>query len=114
MHLDAFPAAVASECASDAGRFEEMHHEFFQSPDSIGKESWTTFALVAGVQDTGRFRECMRAAPATQRVVNDTLAARKLAIRGTPTFLINSLMVTGFGGQAEFTGYVERALRAAR
>lgn len=114
MHLDAFPAAVAAECASEVGRFEEIHRQFYQTPDSIGKERWTMFALAAGVQDTTRFRRCMQSPSAIQRVIDDTLAARKLAIRGTPTFLINSLMITGFGGDAELTSYAEWALRTAQ
>lgn len=114
MHTAAFPAAVATECAAQVGRFEALHELLYARSDSIGKESWLRFATDAGVTDTNRFSHCMMLGSSSVAVVQDTLAAHKLAIRGTPTFIINDLMYTGFGGADQFTGYVERALASTK
>ena len=42
----------------------------------------------------------------------DSLAGAKLGVDGTPTFVINDLVVPGFADPATFRSYVKRAISA--
>jgi len=44
----------------------------------------------------------------------DTAAGRRLGVRGTPTFLINELMIAGYPGAERLEQYVNAAVRRAR
>jgi protein-disulfide isomerase len=93
------------------GAFAALDHRFFAAQDSIGIKSWASFASDAGVRDTVSFLECMRNPTMDALVREDSLAARRLGVDGTPTFLIDSLMVPGNPGFEQLNTYVETVLR---
>lgn len=79
--------------------------------DSIGTKSWASFALESGVRDTVPFVKCMHSPPMDSLVREDSLAARRLGIDATPTFLIDSLLVPGNPGFERLNAYVKAVLR---
>ena len=97
-HPFAYTAALAAECASQYGAFEKLHDIFFEQADSLGRKSWTRFALEANIRDTTEFGRCMERPSTRAAVARDTVAAAALGAHGTPTFLINDLMVSGNPG----------------
>ena len=109
-HQLAMPAAIASLCANEQGAFEAMHDLLFAQMDSIGEKTWTRFATEAGVPDTVRFGACLDEPRMRELVVQDTLAARQLGVHGTPSFLINDLLLAGFHGAKEMDRLLERAI----
>jgi protein-disulfide isomerase len=112
-HQYSLPAAIAAECAGRAGYFEAFHDALFAEADSIGKKPWSRFAREVGILDTAGFSACLRDASVPQLVFRDTLAATALAVRGTPTFLINDLEVTGYR-EAELSADVKAAIDRIR
>ncbi len=114
MHQFATQAAIAAQCAGHYGEFERFHDVLFQHHDSIGRTSWSRFAAEAGLADTSRFQHCMNEKDSMAEVALDTVAANRLGVQGTPTFLINDLEVVGFPGPALMDQYVSDALRRAR
>jgi len=98
LHQPAFTAAIAAECARLVGSFERFHDALYRQPRLIGEVPWSAFAHEAGVADTLAFAQCMRGNEAAVAVSRDTAAANALGVRGTPTFLVNEVVVPGFPG----------------
>lgn len=107
-HVFAWQAALLSECASRQGKFAQMHRRLFQAQDSLGAIAWTRLALQAGVADTVAVAECLQSRDAADRVSADTAAAHELAMRATPTLLINGLRVEGAMSPNQLQRLVER------
>jgi len=90
IHPQAPAAGVAAECASDQGKFWEMHALLFEDP-----QSWSTsdpssiFAELAGQLelDMDAFNTCY-ADPATAERVTSDLNDGAPFVQGTPTFIV--------------------------
>jgi protein-disulfide isomerase len=113
-HRFAIPSARAAECASAQGRFEAMHDLLYAKQDSLGIKPFSSYATDAGVADTAAFNLCNRAASPIAAVARDSIAARALGGRGTPTILVNQLRLTGVPDSATLERMVKDALHLAR
>jgi protein-disulfide isomerase len=111
IHPHAVQAALASECAARAGRFEAYHDALFALGDSIGQVSWGTLALRAGIRDTTAFAPCMRDSATRMRVREDIEAGRALGITGTPVILVNAAKFRGVLPNGELERQVSSALQ---
>lgn len=89
MHRFARPAARAAECAAAQGRFGEFQGVVYDKQDSLGFKSWASYAVDAGVRDTGRFARCASDTVRLSRVEAGVALASKLKVSGTPTVIIN-------------------------
>jgi protein-disulfide isomerase len=114
VHPYAMAAARASECAASQGRFEEFHNALFRSQEVIGKVPWTHFALVAGVPDTAAFQKCAMSGVALHNVTEDSAAAKRLGVYGTPVLLINQTRLDGAQPLDTLEAYVARILHSTR
>jgi protein-disulfide isomerase len=94
IHPFAMDAAIASECAGVQGRFEQYHDALFATQDSIGSWSFQRFARIAGVPDLARFTRCLSGADAAARVSRDRRAALAIGAAGTPTFVVNGMVLS--------------------
>jgi protein-disulfide isomerase len=108
-HQFAAAAARASECAANQGRFEAMHNALFGRQDSIGVASWWRFAQDAGVADSTAFELCMRSSATIKTITDDSIAAAKLGVSGTPTLLIHDVRVNGAPTFDSLLAYIRRA-----
>jgi protein-disulfide isomerase len=111
IHEHAFDAAVAAECAADQSRFEQFHDALFDDQQSIGSRSWSSFAATAGVPDTVVYRKCLASDAARKRVEVDRQFALGLGARGTPTFIVNGLMLSGALDSARIDALVKASRR---
>jgi protein-disulfide isomerase len=109
-HRFAIPAARASECASEQGRFDAMHSVLYSRADSLGVASWWWFARLAGVSDSARFASCIRAPTPVQAIDRDSLDGKRLKVTGTPTLLIERLRVDGLPPFDSLRVYVDRVI----
>ena len=109
IHPFAIPAARASECAGNQGRFEAMHAALFTRPESIGVAPWGWFARRAGVPDSLLFNACTSSSRPIEALAIDTVAGHRLGIQGTPTLLIGRLRVNGLPSFDSLSAYVSRA-----
>lgn len=108
-HPHALPAARASVCADEQGRFEAFHDALFARQDSLNDAALPRLAKIAGVPDAKRFDECLKGAASLAHVERDIAAARQLGISGTPALLVNDALITG-GAPGVLEEQVARAL----
>ena len=94
-HPYAFDAAVAAECAADAGHFETFTDRLFAKQESLGVTSWELLALAAGVTDTAAFRACRYAGDANRRVAEDIEVGSQLGIQATPVLVVGRKLIVG-------------------
>lgn len=88
-HEDAMPAALASRCAEDQGKYWEMHDLIFESGNDLGEVE--KIAEKTGL-DLQAFRECMKDEDRLALINADLDDGRKAGVRGTPTFVIGKIM----------------------
>lgn len=113
-HRFALPSARAAECAGEQGRFEAFHDALYARQDSLGLRSFEQFARDAGVADLVAFTACNTKTDALASVAADTVAVREIGGRGTPTILVNGLLLPGVPDSARLDGYIQDALKKAR
>lgn len=103
IHPRAHAAAKAAVCAADQERFAQFHTTLFQhgvAPDERGL--WRS-ARLAGVPDSVRFISCMGQQTTDLKVERAIALARRLGVRGTPTFLTQNGMRVGLEHVIELT-----------
>lgn len=89
IHRFAIPAARASECAADQGKFAEMHDLLFRKQDSLGLKSWASYARESGVADSVTFDQCVSRSDIPLRVQIGLDLGRALGLHGTPVVIVN-------------------------
>ncbi|HQV68456.1 MAG TPA: DsbA family protein [Thermoflexales bacterium] len=113
IHPMATPAAIASECAADQGKFWEYHDTLFNKLGAgqldVKAESLTTYAKSLGL-DTDKFQSCLKDGAAQARVTSDTQEGAKIGVRGTPTFVINGQLLVGAQPFSAFQQAIDAAL----
>lgn len=109
-HTLAEPAARASECAANQGRFEPFHDAVFAAQESLSDTAWAGLATRSGVPDLAAFRRCV-AAGESARVREDVAAGMRLGLRVTPTLLINGKRVNGAPSLETLRGMIDEAAR---
>ena len=109
IHPYARPAAVASECAAEQGKFAQIAALLFAQQDSLGAKPWARFAAQAGVPDTAAFERCRTSARVMANVDRDAKAARDLGISVTPTLIVGDLLRPGAITEPELERLVSEA-----
>jgi protein-disulfide isomerase len=94
-HRFAYLAARAAECAGEQGKFEPLHDLLYSKQDSIGLKSFASFARESGVGDTVAFQACLVRAAPVPAIEADVAEAHRIHSPGTPTIVVNGLMVQG-------------------
>lgn len=94
-HRFAYPAARAAECAAQQGRFEDFHDVVYAQQDSIGVKTFAEMASEAGVPDLGRFETCAGDTEPVPSIEADIAKAVELGGIGTPTLVVNGLLLRG-------------------
>ena len=93
-HPQANPAALASECAREQGKFWEYHDLIFENQASLGESSYKAWAGQLNLEQA-QFNECFDSKKYQDRVTRDAQQAAQAGISGTPGFLINGILVSG-------------------
>ena len=111
-HPFAIPAAIASRCAGEQGRYWEYRESLFRLQGRLGEEPYDGLAERLGL-DRAAFSEC-RADPAQlAAVAQDASVARAQGIASTPSFVLGRLVDGQFIGE-QFSGAKLYADFAAR
>jgi protein-disulfide isomerase len=95
IHPQALKATAVAECAGLQGRFETFEALLFAHQPDIGVVPWPKLARGAGVEDTALFSRCLGNTATENRVRSDIELGNELGVRGTPTILINDILVAG-------------------
>lgn len=92
IHSEALPAAVAAWAAYQQGKFWEYHDALFTNQKQLGEALYLDIAKKLNL-DLGKFKRDLTLA--TPAIKNDIQLAEKLAVPGTPFFVINSPSFSG-------------------
>lgn len=107
-HRFAYPAARAAECAAQQGRFEAFHDVVYAQQDLIGVKTFAEMASEAGVADLALFEECSSSTEPVPSIEADIAKAIELGAVGTPTLVVNGLLLRG-GIRSEFLDSIAEA-----
>jgi protein-disulfide isomerase len=112
MHRHAEDAAVASLAAHRQGKFWAMHDVLFAHQSSLDPDSLTAHAREAGL-DMDQYAKDYADPKLRTRVRAEKTLADRLGAKGTPTFIINGNVSSGWGSWQGFRHEVEMELKAA-
>lgn len=87
-----YNTSQAVECAGEQGKFWEMYNTIF---DKGSRGDMTRYAGDIGL-DTGKFSQCISSGKYKEKTMKDTMDGRKLGVRGTPSFLLNDMLIPGY------------------
>lgn len=93
-HPQAEPAALASECAAEQGKFWEYADELFANQDSLAAGYYSTLAAELGLNQ-GKFDDCFESKKYQAEVDGDTSSGATAGVSGTPATFINGQMISG-------------------
>ena len=93
-HPNARPAAEASQCAAEQGKFWPYHDKLFASSSQLGAADLKKHAVELGL-DAAKFNSCVDARKYKAQVDADAQAGEEAGVNGTPAFFINGRMLSG-------------------
>ena len=94
LHPGACQLASAAACAQEQGRFWELYHRVFQQGPQYHLDELEQDVVRAGL-DLEAFRGCMAGGRGQAVVQRDVDIAARLGITGTPTYLVNGILIRG-------------------
>jgi protein-disulfide isomerase len=121
MHPFAMPAAVATRCAGEQGKFWQYRHALFERQNDLATSPYDALAAELGL-DVPRFAECQKDPAQVAAVRADIALAGSNRVTSTPTFLVGrvvdgKLEGEGFAGAkpyADFAARIDAALAAGK
>jgi protein-disulfide isomerase len=93
-HPNARPAALASECAAEQGKFWEFHDLAYANQDKLGAQQYIDWATQLKL-DVDKFKTCVDSQKYAQRVDEDFTQGQTDGVTGTPAFFINGQLIAG-------------------
>src|SRR5262245_7838380 len=107
-HATARPAAEASACAADQGRFWEVHDKMFATCD-LHDAKLKSLAGEVGL-DQAKFDECFAKKQFKADIDKDMADASSVGVTGTPAFFINGRMLSGAQPFEKFKEVIDEEL----
>lgn len=108
IHPAAMPAAVASLCANDQGKYWEYHEKLFSS-ETLDEPTYIQYATDLGL-DVETFTACLSGGSHDEFIQQDMDFAINLGIQSTPTFFVNGLAIVGAQPLSKFTQLIDQDL----
>jgi len=93
-HPNARPAAEASQCAAEQGKFWEYHDILFANPSRLADADLKQHAAGLGL-DAKQFNACVDTHKYKAQVDADMEAGEEAGVNGTPAFFVNGRMLNG-------------------
>lgn len=109
IHPNARPAAEASLCAEDQGKFWPFHELVFASGSELNAATLRGVAEKAGL-DLAKYDACVKERRHRARVDADVAAGREAGVSGTPAFFVNGIPLSGARSVDEFVKLIDREL----
>ena len=113
-HRFARLAALGAECAAAQGRFEAFVDAVYRAQDRIGLDGWGEFGMRAQVADTSALVACMRGGQDQQPVDAGLQAGEAIALRYTPTVILDGWRFAGTPTDEELTASIDSLLIGRR
>ncbi len=109
IHPGAIPAAHASLCAADQGRYKEMYDILYASQDAIDNLFIAQAAQRLDL-NLAQFNSCFGSKKHQVRIMRDIADGTSLGITGTPTFYLNGAPIIGARPIETFRTALDKAL----
>lgn len=109
-HDDSQKAAEAAECARDQGMFWGYHDKLFENSYSLKVNDLERYAGQM-LMDTGKFNLCLQTGIKSAKVQADFSDGVKYGIKGTPTFFVNDIQITGARSFEEMKQIIDSELQ---
>ena len=116
LHPGAMPAAQASECAEEQGKFWEMHDKIFIEQEKqgsgtiqFGANDLKRWAGELGL-NAGEFNSCLDSGKYLEEVNKDLQDGQVSGVNGTPGFFINGRLVVGAQAFSVFKAIIDEEL----
>jgi predicted DsbA family dithiol-disulfide isomerase len=106
IHANAQKAAEASICASDQGKFWEMHDLLFNEQSKLAVADLKEKAGRIGL-DAAKFDECLDSGRHAKTVESDLREGAVAGVAGTPAFFINGRFLSGAVPIEEFAKLID-------
>ena len=94
IHAQAEPAALASWAAMQQGKFWEYHDALFEQQSKLGEEFYLELAKTLKL-DVDRFNRDRKSEEAKATIKRDFELGKSLGVRGTPSFVVNGIFLSG-------------------
>jgi protein-disulfide isomerase len=111
IHPHARPAAEASQCADEQGRFWAYHDRLFGNQSRLTDGDLKQHAADIGL-DTAQFNACFDSRKYAAEVDADMKAGDEAGVSGTPAFYINGRMLSGAQPFEAFKRIIDEELAA--
>lgn len=109
IHPNARPAAEASECAAEQGKFWEYADKLFENQETLSTDLYKKLAKDLEL-DTAKFNDCVTTRKYQQHVTDDTNSGLATGVRGTPASYVNGVEVPGAVPFEQLKSYIDAAL----
>lgn len=112
-HKNAYPAAIAAECAREQGDDEtyfKYHDLIFENQSRLNEDNLKQFAVDLGLK-TDQFNNCLASRKYQDEVKKDFMDGRSVGVTGTPGFLLNGRFISGAQPYSVFEAAIEKALQ---
>jgi protein-disulfide isomerase len=122
IHPDAMRAAKAAACASEQGKYWEMHAQLFKSQNALGQGELSLHAQALGLEVLP-FQRCLFSDKHEARIRRAKEVAASVGVSGTPTFIIGLAgpdgskvevlkVLVGIQSYASFQGVLDQLIAA--
>ncbi len=95
-HRHACFAAAAAICAQRQGRFWQLNDLLFEHGRELSESMLAGLIEEAGELNREELERCMRQDSTNERILHDLEQATLVPVEGTPVFIINDRVVSGF------------------
>jgi protein-disulfide isomerase len=111
-HPNAYRAARAAECAAQQGRYEDFHAALYRaSTADLVDARMEAIVARAQVPDASLFAQCVNAESTVPEIERDIAKAEELNLRGTPSFIVNGILLGGIPDSLKFQALLAEARR---
>ena len=109
IHKRARPAAEASFCADEQGKFWDYHDVLFANAKALSDEDLKQYAQDLDL-DVAAWSQCLEEGTTSARVDADLEAGQAVGITGTPAFVVNGFLLSGSRPLQEFVEVIDAEL----
>jgi protein-disulfide isomerase len=108
-HEYALSSAIASSCAHEQGKFWEFHDLLFTNQEALTQEDLNDYAKQISL-DTPPFADCYNNLRYAPDIAADKNYAASVGISGTPTFVVNGIIIGGAQPYEVFQAVIDAEL----
>ena len=108
-HEESEPAAIASQCALEQGKFWEFHDQLFANQAKLSTLLYNQIAQKLSL-NTQKFQACLSSTRTREAVRNHSAFAKANDVNSTPTFFLDDKRISDKITDDDLITFIEQAL----